>query len=277
MKKGADFAGCYLRGVSNFSFAQFDGRLNLKDCKFLGGVNFSHSKFLGEVHGRYFWARGEFGFKNVVVQENLDLSESRFSGEISFKDSVFKKSINFRDTRFEGAVDFSYVIFEDFSFFSGAVFGTRLSKTVRPINFTGAAFKKPSNFIAARFGSAYPNWQGTVIHENSSFSCDGTNWPLKGVEDVFVAKESCATIRHLLAKKGLPEDEHFFFRREMQFARQIGSFWQRLPYHLFGIFSEYGYSIKRPLWWLFGLWVFGFAAFCGLPFQLLCPEAAVGH
>ena len=86
------------------------------------------------------------------------------------------------------------------------------------------------------------------------------------------ARESCAVIRHALAKQGLPEDEHFFFRREMQFARQIGTFSQQLPYHLFGIFSEYGYSIKRPLWWLFGLWAFGFAAFWGYLASCCVPK-----
>ncbi|UWR59569.1 hypothetical protein [Phaeobacter inhibens] len=49
----------------------------------------------------------------------------------------------------------------------------------------------------------------------------------------------------------------------MQFASKIGSIWQRLPYLLFGLFSEYGYSILRPTLWLLGVWAFGFAAFWG--------------
>ncbi|WP_027258180.1 hypothetical protein [Leisingera aquimarina] len=41
------------------------------------------------------------------------------------------------------------------------------------------------------------------------------------------------------------------------------SIWQRLPYLLFGLFSEYGYSILRPTLWLLGVWALGFAAFWG--------------
>ncbi|KIC23142.1 hypothetical protein GC1_08820 [Leisingera sp. ANG1] len=49
----------------------------------------------------------------------------------------------------------------------------------------------------------------------------------------------------------------------MHFAGKIGSIWQRLPYLLFGLFSEYGYSILRPTLWLLGVWALGFAAFWG--------------
>jgi hypothetical protein len=38
---------------------------------------------------------------------------------------------------------------------------------------------------------------------------------------------------------------------------------QRLPYLLFGLFSDYGYSMARPALWLAGLWTFGFVAFWG--------------
>ncbi|WP_254604189.1 hypothetical protein [Leisingera sp. ANG59] len=88
-------------------------------------------------------------------------------------------------------------------------------------------------------------------------------WPASPAQDLETARESCAIIRHILAKQGLPEDEHFYFRREMHFAGKIGSIWQRLPYLLFGLFSEYGHSILRPTLWLLGVWALGFAAFWG--------------
>ncbi|UWQ43337.1 hypothetical protein K3718_05065 [Leisingera aquaemixtae] len=43
----------------------------------------------------------------------------------------------------------------------------------------------------------------------------------------------------------------------MHFASKIGPIWQRLPYLLFGWFSECGYSIARPFWWLFAIWLLG--------------------
>ena len=73
--------------------------------------------------------------------------------------------------------------------------------------------------------------------------------------DTVQAKTSCAAIRHALGRQGLPEEEHFFYRRDMGFAARIGGFWQRLPYRLFGTFSEFGYSIAKPALWLLGLWL----------------------
>ena len=40
-------------------------------------------------------------------------------------------------------------------------------------------------------------------------------------------------IRHAIAKQGLPEEEHYFFRREMRFRAKIGTVFERLPYILY--------------------------------------------
>ena len=86
-------------------------------------------------------------------------------------------------------------------------------------------------------------------------------WPKSPKQNLETARQSCATIRHVLTQQGLPEEAHFFFRREMRFASQIGSCCQRLPYLLYGWLSDFGYSIQRPLWWLAGIWFVGMAAF----------------
>ena len=64
----------------------------------------------------------------------------------------------------------------------------------------------------------------------------------------------CEILREQMEAQGFHEQAHFFFRREMQFASKIGSSIQRLPYKLFGLFSDYGHSIARPLSALAGLW-----------------------
>ena len=65
----------------------------------------------------------------------------------------------------------------------------------------------------------------------------------------------------MLDKQGLPEEAHFFFRREMDFAGRIGTFWQSLPYRLYGKLSDYGHSIARPVEWLAALIVTGWVIF----------------
>ncbi len=47
----------------------------------------------------------------------------------------------------------------------------------------------------------------------------------------------------------------------MAFGKEIGGFWERLPFRLYDWFSAYGYSIGRPVGWLMGLWVVSAYAF----------------
>ncbi|WOI34882.1 hypothetical protein R1T40_09200 [Tritonibacter scottomollicae] len=128
------------------------------------------------------------------------------------------------------------------------------------------------------FCDGYPDFSGAVLHDKTSFTArmlptsdkisededlEGqTYWPEKTKQDPVSARESCATIRHVLTQQGLPEDAHFFFRREMRFAGMASagrSFTERLPYLLYGWLSDFGYSIQRPLIGLLGLWFLGMA------------------
>jgi hypothetical protein len=94
-------------------------------------------------------------------------------------------------------------------------------------------------------------------------------WPNdKSVRPV-AARESCSIMRHALNQQGLPEDEHFFFRKEMGFNSEIGGRWQRLPYRLFGLVSEYGYSIYRPL---IGLAILAFVSMMAIMIVLVAIE-----
>ena len=221
-------------------------------------------------------------FKEVKFLEYVSFDATTFEGRAEFVSANFLKYAWFICSTFKLKADFSSATFEGFSYFRRTRFGSEGDGICLPV-FTESQFAKPTSFREAVFRDRYPIFAGAVLHDKTSFTAEDANWPTDkeklSSEEIEVARESCAVIRHALAKQGLPEDEHFFFRREMQFARQIGSFWQQLPYHLFGIFSEYGYSIKRPLWWLLGLWALGVAAFCGY-FSRCCvpaPERVVEH
>jgi len=135
-----------------------------------------------------------------------------------------------------------------------------LGKNYR-VGFSDSQFQKPTNFREATFHSSYPNFSGTMLHEKTTFTADPAHWP-KTASDPVKAKASCAVIRHNVGKQGLPEDEHFFYRREMGFGTQIGGFWDRLPYRLYDWLSGFGYSIGRPIWGLVWLWLVPGLAFC---------------
>ncbi|MCB4455344.1 pentapeptide repeat-containing protein [Leisingera sp. McT4-56] len=182
--------------------------------------------------------------------------------EANFVDATFKRRVSFERARFHGRARFLDVVF-------GEPRGVEASFP----SFRECQFDNPTSFSQASFLNAYPDFSGAILDDRTKFTARGeptesevkanrnrkgaVYWPYQTKQDSEVARDSCATIRHILAKQGLPEDEHFFFRREMHFAGKIGSLWQRLPYLLFGWFSEYGYSIARPFWWLFAIWLLG--------------------
>ena len=66
-----------------------------------------------------------------------------------------------------------------------------------------------------------------------------------------------------MTRQTLPEEAHFFFRYEMNAAALIGGIGQRLPYGLFCLFSDFGYSIARPVNWLAGVYGLGLGALFG--------------
>ena len=66
-------------------------------------------------------------------------------------------------------------------------------------------------------------------------------------------------IRHVVGKQSRVDDEHFFFRKEMEFVRRGGGF-QGWLVRFYWLISDYGHSILRPLLFLIGT-VAGFAVY----------------
>ena len=122
-------------------------------------------------------------------------------------------------------------------------------------HFGDCHFSETLSFSNVVFHRRYPDFVRTILPDKTTFTAQAELWPSKEQVRPEQAKASCAVIRHNLGKQGLPEEEHFFFRREMGFAAQIGGWWQRLPYRVFGAVSDFGYSIQRPALWLLGLWL----------------------
>lgn len=237
--------------------------------------DFTNVRFANHVKAAklYFPRGADFSgsvFEKTVVFDRLIFERSAKFSKAAFVDDVFFANVSFSaNARFDG-VNFCADImildstFSDFSHFFGANFGSLKRDSLAVFN--NCLFLKPTNFRVATFHNDFPDFAGSVLHEKTSFSADPEFWP-KVVRDPKSAKETCAIIRSTVAKQGLPEDEHFFFRKEMGFAAQIGTPLERLPYLLFQWFSGFGYSIARPAWWLAGVRAVGAVAFWGYLLQ----------
>ncbi|TLP67264.1 hypothetical protein FEE96_07920 [Parasedimentitalea maritima] len=194
----------------------------------------------------------------ITCPNTVVLGQVIFASDADFHSATFTGPADFRSATFTGDAYFSSATFTSFVYFSETEFGVFDPGHRCLPKFRDCQFEKPTSFRAAVFRDGYPDLSGAVLHEKTTFSIDTTResyWPDQTEQDPEAAKDSCAIIRHVVAKQGLPEEEHFFFRREMQFAGQIGSWWQRLPYRAFGLISDYGHSIARPAIALFALWL----------------------
>ena len=205
---------------------------------------------------------GLASFRSTIFNDDAMFGTTIFLHDANFAQTQWNGSCFFPAVQFAGNANFKAAIFNGFVRFQSASFGINTKSSMGTLpsdlakqDFSDCQFDKPTSFRDAKFSTTYPILNGAVLHKNTDFSTDKKLWPNCQQADPKAARESCAKIRHTIAQQGLPEDEHFFFRREMGFAAQIGGFWQRLPYRLFGVFSEYGQSIARPSLWLLGLWL----------------------
>jgi uncharacterized protein YjbI with pentapeptide repeats len=264
-----------VKGDAIFDDGHFDQSSGFHRSEFSGNTSFDATIFKGSVN-----------FISSAFSARTSFSKAKFFGSANFSGSEFLGVAVFRATYFSFEASFPTATFHDRVDFGEAVFRGRSTReteeNVSPTRFAATDFKGPVDFSYAKFVASYPDFSGAVIPEKTSFSAKSKHWPATTKQSTELAKECCATVRHIHAKQGLPEDEHFFFRKEMHFAGKIGSFWQRLPYLLFGLFSDYGHSIARPTLWLLGLWGFGFVAFwgylagCCVPAPLEVAERPMG-
>lgn len=261
LNRGIEIHETDLESVSNFSDTQVFGIAKYQNVNFRKEANFDNATFTQEVfyNSSNFFDQGSFFSSNF--NKTAWFPDVNFHGRAIFFNSVFESNSYFVNTHFEELAGFYASTFNGHAYFNMASFFGKGGFHI--VTFSDAHFSKPASFHNADFKFAYPELSGTVLHDKTTFTDHPDHWPKGKQADPEQAKASCAVIRHNLGRQGLPEAEHFFFRREMGFAGQIGKWWQRAPYLCFGLLSDYGYSIARPAIWLLCLWCIGFMAFWG--------------
>lgn len=208
-------------------------------------ADFSYAKF----------TRGAF-FSDITFAGDAYFSSATFTRDALFSGTTFKGNVYFFSVAFTRDALFSYTTFTSYAYFTKAIFGTKDEITPKSaVTFNNCQFQMPLSFRDAEFRDVYPDFSGAILHDSATFTASDENWPSRSQGDPAQARASCATIRHAVGKQGLPEDEHFFYRKEMYFAGQIGRLWQWMPYRAFGLVSNYGESIWRPSVGLFALWM----------------------
>jgi Pentapeptide repeats (9 copies) len=266
----ASFHFCTYHGSTSFRFATFSGTASFRAATFnrdagFGGATFRrHAGFFGATFSgearfgsstfnadavfRVVTFDGYAGFDSTTFSREAGFDSATFNNNAWFGGATFSGDAGFGSATFRWNAGFNSSAFSSFAYFPEAKFG-KLGED-REVSFVDCQFQKPTNFRDAIFHSRHPDFSSAILHDKTTFTDKPDNWPSGPQSDPAQAKASCAVIRHTLGKQGLPEAEHFFFRREMGFAGQSGPLWQRPPYWLFGWISDYGYSILTPFLWL---------------------------
>ncbi|MBL4751673.1 MAG: pentapeptide repeat-containing protein [Amylibacter sp.] len=291
-----DFRHLVFEGNVDFSRFIFTSKVLFSEADFKGTARFSHSVFMHNTCFRGTHFAQHVTFENTCFDAAVELPNShplnsnklkplRARGQVNFSNAIFEKMVSFNSTKFKANAFFTnvkfiqdaYFIKTDFwsvgfieaNFSSRAFFDEAVFRDA--VVFSRCDFDHPTRFYQTKFIDGYPQFDSTFLHQNTIFSAQNEFWPAKDYlngknpskDDLVHAKETCAKIRHLLASNGLSSDAHFFFRREMALESQESTCSAKIPLLLYGTFSDYGYSIRKPSGWLlfiffFGALVFGF-------------------
>ena len=257
MVGGLDFRDVDCKGQADFGFLKCHKRADFRSSIFDDLVIFNHATFSAESH----FGHAEFSksllFQNATFGKTAEFIYSRFYSEAAFDAAEFCEDVLFLACQFDGFAKFYDAIFHEQLDLRDSIFS-------RPVNFRNASFRK-----------RFPNLSGTILHEGAQFPAEDACWPDTAIAPpAEESRQSLAIIRHTVGKQGLPEEEHYFFRREMAFATRIGTPLQRLPYRLFGLFSDFGHSIAKPTVWLGVLWFIGFLFYSNWLLRLDEPFSA---
>lgn len=257
---GADFRSATFSAGANFRFAKFSAYAEFNSATFSARALFRSATFSGDAYFREASFSAGADFNSATFSAFARFGSAKFSAFADFESATFCATADFMFATFSAAASFRSATFHAPARFVETRFGNPEAPEPALLNLTDAQFEKPASFREAVFLNRYPDFTGTIMPAQTLFPWEPENWPAACDQAPKDGRDSCAVLRHHLGKQGLPEAESFFYRREMGFARRIGSFPARLPYLIYGWVSEYGYSIARPANLLLALWLLG--AFC---------------
>jgi hypothetical protein len=241
----------------DFSNTNFKERLNLMTFEFPKFAKFANSRFNRGLILQAAKFDSDANFSNAKFFEHADFGMVEFTEQVIFYQSDFYTDGLLSDDGDVVCVRFDKAIFKGLCTFMDASFH-------RSSSFNNCQFVGPCNLSKAKFEKNFPVIESAVFHQKTTLSAKKEYWPSPQncEQNPEEAKATCEILREQMETQGLHEQAHFFFRREMHFARKTGSFWQAIPNWLFYVVSDYGHSIFMPFIWLYNLWlVFGLIYF----------------
>ena len=242
----ADFEGAtFMKGAdADFSNTQFMEYAYFKETSFSGYANFKETTFMG---GAYFEG-ATFTFNGDIFKENEKISSVSVGGAKTSRNQNLgeqkqkdRRSAYFNKARFESDAIFEGVTFTERADFEGAEFS-------RVADFSNIKDKAPLDFTKVEFKYQPPKLFGTTLHEETSFM--NVTWPKASVETAEDHFKIYERLRIQVQNLGMVESRNIIVRKELECRAVIAVGLDKLWRRAYGIISNHGTSVSRPLLWL---------------------------
>jgi uncharacterized protein YjbI with pentapeptide repeats len=256
----ATFENAVFRNNAWFEGAKFESTARFRESHFIGVARFEGATFGGttkKIEGIAFFCRARF-------ESPALFTGATFNYAAGFNEAIFQSDANFDGGSVKEKADFSCEaspkeenadVFRSISF-AGREFGGE-------VKFTNRRFLDKTDFKGTVFHKA-PEFHNCVLHEDTDFS-DPNFWDTKSKH----AARAYRTLKLAMERVRARQEEADFYALEQKSLReQEGTpwwSWAKVTSCFYEIFSDFGRSASRPLWWLAGIQVPFFIAYCLIP------------
>ncbi len=239
--KSIDLSSFIFPSIAMIESAVFEKDCTLNEMHFLGEANFDNSVFIGSVHFNETIFESNAKFENSNFHEMADFTGVTFSDEAWFAHSTFCKTTLFIMSTFEGLTTFSAIQAKRGFSLSGASFVNEIPY-FKQANFQEAPHLDDINF------SRYIEPKGFINSILNPIASD--------------LKARYQALKRIAVQAHDHENEQRFWAGELRSDRSLRTedggwnlrplvsafWWGNIAY---GCFSDYGYSIVKPLISLF--------------------------
>lgn len=233
--RDALFRSSTFSGFADFEFSMFSSDANFQSCTFSESALFLSSTFSQTADFRYSTFSMSASFASSTFRGYTDFESCKFGWIADFMSSTFDGTADFRSITCGGDADFRSCVFSGFTYFSDG------------------AFKSSTMFKDARFLTEAPKFFQREFHQNTTFTTKQSHWPAITADNAEDTKNAYQRLAQVMRELNKPDDEHFFFRQEMRCKAVLEGFPDNVVIKLYGLLSDYGYSVLRPAAWLAGI------------------------
>jgi hypothetical protein len=262
----AGFGSATFRGNAGFYSATFNGTAAFATVTFNGLALFDSATFNGDALFDSSTFNGGTGFDSAIFSRNAGFGSATFNGDANFRSTTFnrdawfvsttfKKVARFRSATFNGDALFHSTTFNEDTGFDSATFSRNAGFGSATFNgdakFNNTQFHSVTDFTNGLFKIA-PQFHNAILHQ-------GTDFRGRVFEDRSTrgAPPAYRTLKLAMSKvsSGKEEDDFYALELESLMRQPETRISVRFFSYLYRVFSDYGRSFVRPLWWLLGMTV----------------------